>query len=90
MSRWTDEEISELVNLWPTARPHRSRIACTARARPYAERQSGCSRKAYCKVRTPNIPIREDGEGAPPTANPDHAAAATSRRQPRDAVVFNP
>ena len=28
-------------------------------------RQSGCSRKACCKVRTPNIPIREDGERAP-------------------------
>ena len=47
-------------------------------------------RKACCKVRTPNIPIREDGERAPTYRNPDHAAATTSRRQPRDAVLPNP
>ena len=39
MSRWADDEIRELVTLWPMSTPHKSHFACTARARPYAERQ---------------------------------------------------
>jgi hypothetical protein len=37
MSRWTDEEISELVNLWPTSTAAQIAYRLHRRARPYAE-----------------------------------------------------
>ena len=60
------------------ARRHKSHIACTARAPPYAERPSGCSRKACWKVRTPKIPIRASDGGAP-----DHCESGSCCRHHR-------
>jgi hypothetical protein len=53
------------------ARPHKSHIACAARAPPYAERCNDCSGKACWKERTPNIPIRKSDERAPDHREPE-------------------
>ena len=91
MSRWTDEELRELVNLVADEhgrtiayRLHRPRAAVCGKAKRLL--QKGLLQGKNAKHPNP----RKRRTRAQPTANPDHAAAATSRRQPRDAVLFNP
>ena len=87
MSRWTAEELRELVTLWPMStatqiayRLHRPRAAICGKAKR-------CSKKACWKVRTPSIPIRESGERAPNhrksgSCSRHHKATTASRCSP--------
>ena len=91
MSRWSAEEIRELVTLWPTStaaqiayRLHRPRAAICGKAKRLLE--EGLLEGKNAKNPNP----RKRRRRARPLRNLDHAAAttATSQRQPRDAAVL--
>ena len=87
MSRWTDEELRQLVTLWPTnsaseiaKRLHRLRSA--VRGKAVRLRQEG--------LLPPNLPKHFD-VNPPKRPRPGPKRATTiRRRQPRDPAVRNP
>ena len=91
MSRWTDEELRELVTLWPTNSASEIANRLPACARRYAGRQCGCAKWDCCRPIFPSIPTstRQSGRGG---AETNHGRGATTirRRQPRDSAVPNP
>ena len=87
MSAWTEEEIHTLINLWPASSASPRSAICGKVMRLRSEGVFPHGAHGHFDVNAKTPPQRR----APAAANPEPAEiAATNRRQPRDAGVFDP